>query len=533
MHPFHCFAFFIILLLTSCIVLAKDKSSGLKISLSAPKHIEALLAKYFVIPEKPLVDETAQSTFIRRGRREIADLLATEGYFTPTITVKIQPQKKQLAIQVDPGPQAMVSKVSIEFQGDLSIDEPKQQSRIKQLRDLWLLKKGKPFRSSKWEHAKAELLSEVTHVDYPAAYIVKSHAIVDPGHASVQLSIHIDSGPAFYFGDLVISGLERYDETELNISNFALFRTGDPYQRDLLLAFQTELQNLPLLNSVAVNIDLDTTIPQAAPVNVVISEKQSKHFAIGSGFSSNNGARGELNYRDHNFLSQAWNMNTTLRLEQKRQTFFFGIDTLPDERNARYNFDARLQRTDIKDLETINQRVSFSRQFLTKNSLQQYGISWQQEEKRPSGGINQTNRALALNWRWRYHQIDDPVNIRNGNVTDLRVSGGIKQVLSDQDFLYTYARQQFWWPIGKRDVLYLRGEAGYTLAQSRFGIPQEFLFRAGGIQSIRGYDFLSQGVREGNAIVGGRTMATGTLEYTNWFLQNWGAAFFYRYWQRC
>ncbi|MDE2389305.1 MAG: BamA/TamA family outer membrane protein, partial [Betaproteobacteria bacterium] len=58
------------------------------------------------------------------------------------------------------------------------------------------------------------------------------------------------------------------------------------------------------------------------------------------------------------------------------------------------------------------------------------------------------------------------------------------------------------------------------------GIPQEYLFRAGGIQSLRGYDFKSIGVHEGSAVVGGRVMATGTAEYTHWLTQQWGAAVF-------
>ena len=80
--------------------------------------------------------------------------------------------------------------------------------------------------------------------------------------------------------------------------------------------------------------------------------------------------------------------------------------------------------------------------------------------------------------------------------------------------------------MGKRDTLSLRGEAGYTAAQSRFGIPQEYLFRAGGSQSVRGYAHQSLGVQEGSAMVGGRTLATGSLEYTHWFSGDWGAALF-------
>lgn len=533
MHPFYCyfssFVTCIFFLLCSNAIFAQPadkKNNAPTISLSAPKAIKTLLADYFELPQTPLADETAQSTFIRRAKREINELLATAGYFTPTVTAKLHSQENKLVIKVDPGPRTLVDKVTIEFEGDLAIDEPKRRARIKQLRKSWPLKNKKPFRSAKWEDAKAALLSEVTHDSYPAAYIAESQAIVDPDNASAQLSIVIVSGPAFYFGDLVISGLERYSEAELNIKNFAPFRAGDPYRRDLLVAFQAALQNTPHLSSAAVSINPDVSLHKAVPVDVVITEQQSKRFALGGGYSSNNGARGEINYRDYNFLDRAWNMNTMLRLEQKRKTFFVGVDTLPNYNNAHYSFDARLQQTNIENLKTINQRVSLSRQRLTKSTLHQYGISWQREDKRPSGAINQVNESLALNWQWRYHQIDDPVNMRDARVTDLRVSGASQQVLSDQSFIQTYGRQQFWWPIGKRGVLYLRGEAGYTMAESSSGIPQEFLFRAGGIQSVRGYKYFSLGVREGNAIVGGRAMATGTLEYTHWLLQNWGAALF-------
>ncbi len=523
------FSVYIFFLLCSCAVFAQpavEENKAPTISLSAPKHIKALLTDHFELPQTPLADETAQSTFIRRAKREINELLATAGYFTPTVTVTLQSQDNKLVIEVDPGPLALVNNVTIEFKGDLAIDEPKRRARVKQLRDLWPLKNNKPFRSAEWEEAKAVLLDEVTREDYPAAYVVESKAIVNPDNARVQLSIIIDSGPVFYFGDLVISGLERYSQKELNIINAATFSAGDPYRRDLLFAFQATLQNIPHLSSVTVSINPDVLKHEAVPVDVVITEGQSKRVALGGGYSSNNGARGEINYRDYNFLDRAWNMNTMLRWEQKRRTLLFGVNTLPDSNNWRYSFDARLQQTDIENLKTMNQRVSMSRQYLTKKILHQYGISWQRENKRPSGEENQINTALALNWRWRYNRIDDPVNIRDGYVTDLRVSGASQQLLSDQDFIQTYARQQFWWPIGKRDVLYLRGEAGYTIADSRSGIPQEFLFRAGGIQSVRGYKFYSLGVREGNAIVGGRTMATGTLEYTHWLLQNWGAALF-------
>ena len=265
---------------------------------------------------------------------------------------------------------------------------------------------------------------------------------------------------------------------------------------------------------------------EAVPVHVVVTETKTQRIAVGGGFSSNNGARAELNFSNHDFLDRAWSLNTILRLEQKRQTLFAGVNTLPNQNNIHYAAGASMQRTDIEDLVTVRQRIDASRTYQTRNVQRQFSLNWQREEKRPDGAVNQTVKALALDWRFRYNFVDDPVNIRRGNVTDFRLGGGSKFVLSDQDFVRMYGRQQNWWPVGKRDSFYLRAEAGYTLAPSRFGIPQEYLFRAGGIQSVRGYDFMSIGVREGNAIVGGRVMATATAEYTHWFMQNWGAAAF-------
>ncbi len=498
-----------------------NKSSN--VTLSAPSSIDALLRENFELPDAPIADKTSQHVFLRRAKREISELLATEGYFSPTVTLNGR-QEEDIEIIIKPGPRTLVGDVTIEFKGELNASTMAQQKRIEQLRKAWLLKTGEPFRSQDWEEAKAKLLSDIKQEDYAAAEIINSQAIVDPDNKSVQLIVVVDSGPVFYFGELIVTGLDRYQDTK--IENFLPFKPGDPYRRELLFYFQNALQKVANFSSVSVSIDTDRSSHKAAPILVQLSEKKSKRIAIGGGYSSNNGGRGEVNFRQYNFLDRALNLNSTLRLEQKRQTFFTGINTLPNQDNIQYSLDSRLQRTDIEDLETINQRVNFIRSYLTKTTRRQLGLSWQREEKKPSGGIKEINKALVIDWQWRKYIVDNPLYVRQGSISELRIGGATQQVSSDQDFLRTYARQQFWLPVGKRDVLFIRGEVGFTVADSRFGIPQEYLFRAGGIHSVRGYDFMSLGVREGDAIVGGRTLATGTIEYTNWIFDKWGGAVF-------
>ncbi len=494
--------------------------------LSAPDTIKEFLAKYFKLPAEPFADSTAEKTFLYHAQKEIRNLLATEGYFSPVITLSHQTQGEvtKPEIRVDPGVVTRIGEVSIVFRGEIIQADAKYRKRIEQLRAAWPLLAGSPFRSSEWEQAKAALLSDITQEDFAAANIVTSQATIDSDHARADLSIIIDSGPVFYLGAIQITGLERYNQAL--ITNLAPFKTGDAYRRELLHLFQIALQKAPQFNTVSVNISPDTSQHKSIPVQVVLTEAQSQRFAFGGGYSSNNGARGEINYRNHNFLDRAWNLTSMLRLEQKRQTFFAGIDTLPDQNNINYSLITSLQMTDIQNLKTNEQKIGMTRNYQTPEIQMQFGMNWQRENKQPAGAINQINEALTLDWRWRRQIVDDPLNIRRGDVTEIRIGGGSQQLLSTQDFVRTYARHQSWWPVGSQDVIFLRAEIGYTLASSRFGIPQEYLFRAGGIQSIRGYDFKSIGVQEGNAIVGGRTMATGTIEYTRWITHQWGAAAF-------
>lgn len=496
------------------------------VTLSAPEPVKEMLEKYIQLPTEPFASDYDELFFLHRVQMEIQDILATEGYFSPVITVAQQPQAPDgiIEIKIQPGELTRAGSVTIEFTGGIANGDEKHRERIEQLRAAWPLTAGQPFRSADWERAKSALMDNLTGEAFAAATITNSQANVDPDKARADLVVTVDSGPVFYFGDIRISGLQRY-ETPL-VTRLAPFKTGDVYRRDLLHQYQIALQKAPQFSTVTVSIEQDTAQHLAAPVQVALTEAQAQRFAFGAGYSSNNGARGEINYRNYNFLDRAWNLTSLLRLEQKRQTFLAGIDTLPDQNNINHSLSASLQMTDIAGLKTDVQKAGITRNYRTPTTLMQFGLNWQREHKKPDGANDQINQALVLDWRWRRLVVDDPVNVRRGDITEVRIGGGIRQLLSDQDFIRTYVSHQSWWPVGARDTFFLRAEAGYTLASSRFGIPQEYLFRAGGIQSLRGYNFKSIGVYEGSAVVGGRVMATGTAEYTHWLTQQWGAAAF-------
>jgi translocation and assembly module TamA len=134
---------------------------------------------------------------------------------------------------------------------------------------------------------------------------------------------------------------------------------------------------------------------------------------------------------------------------------------------------------------------------------------------------------LTANTSWTRRAVDNLLYPTHGYLLNFQLDGAHHALLSDQSFLRTYAKGVRYISLAEKDNLVLRAELGAVAAGSRFGIPSDFLFRTGGDQSVRGYKYQTLGVPEGDAIVGGRYLAVGSVEYIHWFKPKWGAALFY------
>lgn len=498
---------------------AEAKSGSIpSVILIVPEEVRPVLSRHFQIPDELMKTESERAVFMRRAQREIHELLMTEGYFSSKVSLRSVMGSGTLELLVEPGALTKVSSVNIEFRGDISKSD---NARAQQLRKEWSLPQGDGFSANAWDRAKTDLLAQLARKEYAAARIVDSSAKVDIPSATVQLNLVLDSGPRYRFGALQISGLKRYPESM--VARYATFRDGDAYDRGQLLSLQTRLQNLAQFNSIIVSLDMpavsDATGGEivTAPVKVQVVEADSRKLSVGLGYSTNNGVRSELNYLSNNFLDRAWSFNSALVLEQNRQTISAGVDTLPNPQGFRLLWSASGERTKIQGLETLRDKFGVTRSHTVFGNEFNIGLNWQQEHRIPQGGIRETNQALVLDWRWMRRTVDDPLMPMSGALTEFRLGGAGKAFLSDEDFVRSYLRHQSWLPLGENDVVSLRGEAGYTQVATRLNIPQEYLFRVGGTQTVRGFAYQSLGVHEGDAVVGGRVMAVASAEYTHWF----------------
>ncbi|WP_307183915.1 autotransporter assembly complex family protein [Massilia sp. BSC265] len=525
-----------------------------QVRIDAPRQLEEMLEENLDLMRwrgNPRVDMEQLQRLVKEAPAQAKTFIATEGYYSPKISAGLDTSggRPVARVIVDPGPATVVGDVDLVLQGFAPIDEGSAPFDAGALRQRWSLPSGARFRQEDWEAAKRGLLREVTQTRFPRARLVETSATVDPEERRAMLRVVIDSGPEMRFGELRIRGLKRYSrEVITNLNNI---KPGDQYSEAALTALQSRLQDTGYFSSVEVSADMRQVLnaelqelkegdddadanpatpepptgPTVLPVLVRVTENLRKNVEVGVGFSTDTGARLQASYDDLNVLGKR--MKSDLIYEQKRQTA--RVDFFWPTKPKGYNdsVGAGVERNDVRGeittLATIAARRSWGTPLLERSLTLEALV--EKREVPPSEPT--TTRSLPLTYAITKRKLDSLIQPTNGYVLQGQLGGALLPILTDERFLRLYLRGQMFKPLGPSGTLVLRSEFGAVATKEKLGVPSTFLFRAGGDQSVRGYGYRELGVRENNAIVGARYLATASAEYQYYFRPPWGVAVFY------
>ena len=485
----------------------------------------------------PTLSSSAESQFVtpsllRKLQSEISSILATEGYFSPIIRFHKLRDSSAIEVEVVAAAQTVIKDVQIRFTGALAeaVNAGNEESiqRRNELLNTWLLPKNAAFKQSDWSEAKTQLI-EALHTNlYAGATLTESRAEIDAESASAILEVEVDSGAAFYFGDLVVTGLDRYPNWLLQ--RFNPPKKGEPYSSAKLLEFQRGLQNSPYFSTVSFNLEPDASKAAALPIEVVLNERQTRDFGVSGGYSSSTGFRAEATYRDRNVLDRLWDLRAAVRLEQKQQLSYADFYLPPNDQRRLDSFGLLFDRSNIEGLLQTRSAFALKRSTTAGTVEQTIGAKYSEEKAAYTNafGAHNENKSQALvgsiAWIWR--AVDDVFAPRRGHRAQFETLVSNQAIISDQSFVRAYGKYQYWLPIGKRDTLLLRAEAGKVFSSSADNIPNGYLFRTGGSTSVRGYAYQSLGVKSGEAVLGGRIVGVASAEYVHWLDNTVGVAGF-------
>ncbi len=452
-------------------------------------------------------------------------LAETQGYFDAQVTVtRDRAEVPRVVVAVEPGPRVRIGEVGIAIEGALLQAERAGDAHATDtaamLLEQWPLPRGEPFTQAAWAAAKIGTLARLQGAGYPLATWLSTAATVDTAAQSVELQLVADSGPLFRLGSLRIEGLSRYDTSV--VDNLLDFRPGEIYTEALLAQWQRHLQRSELFEAATVELQLDPELADAATVIVTLREFAQQQTTLGIGYSTNTGARATLDYMHR--LPFGWNVVATSKLEVGREknawTGQLISHPLPD--HYRDLVSADYERLDQDNEVRTSAGLRLGRNQDTDEFGRQMFVALQRATV-VSAAPTTSASAVSLNYNWVTRDIDSIALPTRGTVFAAQTAAGyaFRTTSENGAFARGLAALVGYRPLGADWNLQWRLEAGEVFAKSDVGIPDTLLFRAGGLDSVRGYAYRTLGPIENGVVTSGRMLFTSSLELARPISSRW------------
>lgn len=417
--------------------------------------------------------------------------------------------------RVEPGPAVPIAGVDLRVTGE-GADEPE--------RPALGIEPGQPFSHPAYEQAKKRLKDFLQSRGYLEARYTRSEVVVDPAAYRADVSLHLDTGPRFYFGDVRLLQ-EGFDPTFLR--RYVTFEPGDPFRYADLLALQGRLNNTDYFSIVEVTPRLDQVAGQQVPVDVKLDRNLPNRYRIGFGFATDTGPRVTFDWTRRYLGTRGHSAGALLSLSTAIQRLEAGYRIpLAEPQREFLAFQANAESYDTASRQGSVLSLRGSHNDFYGNWQRTLGLDYDVENPRTEG--DDTTFTLVPNATWVWKVQDDPIYTRRGVRLDLRVLGAAEPVLSNSTFLQGHVRAKGIYSPGERWRVIGRGEIGASLASDVREIPVSRRFYAGGDNSVRGYAFEDLSPRDqAGERTGGRHVVTASLELERRLTDKWSVAAFY------
>jgi translocation and assembly module TamA len=525
---------------------------GVTVEIEAPGALRALLERHLDLVRltrpgsevrRDDIDDTEWARLIDAAPAQVRELLQTEGYFAPRVTIERAPRRAynepdHVKLGVEPGPRTQVSRLTLEVQGDLeraaAAGDAYAAGVIAQLQAAWPLPPGSDFRNADWSDAKAATLARLRAAGYANATWAGTGAAVDAEAHRVRLFLVADSGPLFRFGEMQIEGLVVHDVA--TVRHIADTSAGVPVTETLLLDFQERLQKAGLFENVSVTLDADPARADHARVLVRLTEAPLQVYTFGVGISANTGPRASVEHTWRRVFGRAVSGRNKIEWGEKRQFWEGELAT-----HARPGLYRNLLGGTIENLEStsdtvLSQRLRLGRAQDTQRIERLYFVEAERSRRdivSPSpGSTGRINAvALSINYHGTWRDLDSIVLPTQGFTFAGEI--GLGQARGTDaptgTFGRAYGRLTGYLPFGRAWYGQARLEAGQVFLKPGMIVPESQKWRAGGDDSVRGYGYRSLGPIVNGALGSGTALYTASVEVARPIVDSlpslWGAVF--------
>lgn len=455
-------------------------------------------------------------------------LLQTEGYFNASASVERDSgEALRLRLLVTPGPQTRVASVVIDFQEGMADEDAK--ALRDSLRRSWPLREGVPFTQAQWTSAKNDLLVRARSGGYPLARWGDTNARVDADTQTAELHLVVASGNRAKLGTLRIEGLKR--QTRQSVERLTGFRHGDAYTEQQLADFQERLAKTQLFDAVRVQLQPETVEADGtSPVLVALTESALQQATVAVGYHANNGQSISVEHLHRRPFDLPVRARSKVELSRDLRGLELELSSHPQPDLKRNLASLQFEQDRSGDTIAQNLGLRLGRLYEAAQDERLTYVELLRARETAAGQVN-TNLAVSLNQQWIRRRLDSNLLPTDGHQGLALVGLGYARGGGSEDS-GPFGRMQFKLGVYKPFGGWFgsaRAEVAQVIAREQVGVPEKLLFLAGGDESVRGYAYRSLGPVRDGLTVGGRVMATGSVEVARPILASfpslWGAVF--------
>jgi translocation and assembly module TamA len=490
-------------------------------------------------------NESATKQLKRHSLDQIKNSLKALGYYEPQIKLSFEQdgdvQDKQviMKVDIDLGTEIRISQLNYHLQG-----EGKNDNELTQIIKKLPLVQGDVINHAHYEKSKSIIESQLLELGYFDAQWQTNELGISLKEHSAIVTFEIDTGVRYTYGPIVISSdtpAAKY------IRSLASFKTGEAYQANIISQYNLDIASTPYFKSVRVYADIEHRENKQIPIKVDVLHKPANSYEIGGGFSTDLGAKARIKWSKPWVGTDGHYFDTDAVVTELEKEFEFAYTVPVDDPVDdvwRYAFGYKSENNSdtqkyIKTLTTQLQRQwvtesDWVRTVFIKHEREDYEISADEDsteiaaDKAATEIISNkdTTEMLLPGMSFAKKKSKGGTTPFWGNQWLFSAEVGLDDVLSDTDLLKLQFQTAMLRTYQNNHLFYAKASLGAILVEDINQVPASMRFFAGGDQSIRGFKYESISPEENGVLLGGKYLATGTLEYNYQFAPSWRAALF-------
>lgn len=456
-----------------------------------------------------------------KADQEIDQALRALGYYHPTIKKSLAFNAKcwQADFTVNAGPPVIVDKVSIALTGDARDD-----SEFQKLRNELLTESGKPLRHDRYEKMKGRIESLAMDRGYLKGVFSEKKLLIDKANNTARINLVFDAGKRMVFGDVIV------DQTILNpefVHKFISIKSGEFYSTEQLAKTHNALSKSGYFDRVEVRPDIENA-QQQVPVTLSLHPKKRHHYEFGVGFDTDLGPLLSGAYDNYRLNRRGHFLNANLNLATVLSTADIEYNVpLANPISDFFSFGGGFKREDTTNFDSLSAKVSARLRHDYDNGWKQTLFIDSVYEDFTIGSTTNSVLLLVPGGSWLRSVSDNTLRPTRGHRLEVNIAGSYKNPISNVSFLQGSVAAVWVHPSPWNGKFIARTIQGATVADQFDKLPTSYRFYAGGMNSVRGYEYKELGPKDnlGN-VVGGKFLSVVSAEYEQFVYGNWGVAAF-------